>query len=201
MQQGGSPQAHALVGIEADRRRNRLGEHRDPAAVACGERRLGIDHVSEGLRYVIEVGVIDDKGFLDTSLSQRHRLRAMIERRPHRGIASRPLESAHHGGVEPRPGAPPYFGDRRFAPACRMEHLDDLGKQRDARVQWDCLALQAQRPTSTIPVFVERGHGLCCIFSKAQATYDIGTAMAARLDHLLDHGRAVADDVENGAST
>ena len=116
---------------------------------------------------------------------------------------ARPRRDAFEGRdkirIEPRPRPVPGFAQRRLGTVRDVKHVDHLRHQRDARIDRDRVAAQAQRLAAAIPMLIEIFDAVGDRLGETHFAGDIGAAMTARLDQLARDLAAVLEDVDDGA--
>ncbi len=175
MQQRAAAQPAPLGAAEAQLEPKLLGDQRDARAVAGGERALGVDDLAEGQRDVVE-GVVVDR--LRRRLHLEHAQIQVIGRQlaPEPRVARQHGERVGQARVEPAAAAARHLLARGLRAGGGVEHLRDLGQQRDARVQRDLLAGQALRLAAAVPVLVQALDAVGHVVAEAQLARELRAA-------------------------
>ena len=180
--------------------RDHVGEKRDAFAVAAGVRTLGIHHLGEGGRDVVEIVLVYRHARLLRRLGQG-RLMPVVsakhvpERRPRRDA----LKGRYQVRIEPGPRPVLGFAQRRLGAVRDVEHVDHLCHQRDAGINRDGRAAQTQRLTAAIPMLIEIFDAVGDRLGETHFAGDVGAAMAACLYQLAGDLAAVLEDVDDRA--
>ncbi len=80
-----------------------------------------------------------------------------------------------------------------------MEHIHDLREEGDPRVERDRGARETVRSARAVPVLVQGMDGAAHAWGETQLPRDLGSALTAGLDQVVDDRSAVLQDVEHGA--
>ena len=187
VQQRAAAQPAAARVRQAEPARDLVDDVGDARAVAARERALAVDDLAEGRGDVVEVVVVerDRAGRPAPSRTPRAR-RRRSERAPEAGIGARRWSiAATSAGSNQLPARPRASASAAAGPPTRVEHVDHLRQQRDARIQRDRLAGQAFGPAAAVPVLVEAGDAVGDAVAEAQPPRDVGAARAARPDQLV----------------